>query len=326
MTVWFHDLSLLMLGLIGLVIGTHLVVRGALDLAEHYKLSNVFIGLTILAIGTDLPELIIAIVGSINRLGGTESSGLILGDAIGSSIVQISIVLGIAGLFGFFTLTKKQIKIDGSVMIGSIILLFLVGYDGNITRTEGIFLIIVYLIYYLSLYREEKVNEKIKRAPTVHLFWDIASVIGGMVVVLYTSNIVVENSASLAISLGISQALIGVLIASLGTSLPELSVAIGAAFKEAPGLSIGNLIGSNIFDLLIPIGTGAAISGLVMEKSLLFFDIPALLIISLAVLLFFIRKKGLQKKEAAILIGLYVFYAIIRLAGFMNITGNLTNV
>ncbi len=153
------------------------------------------------------------------------------------------------------------------------------------------------------------------------MFWDVVSVIGGLMIVLYNSNMVVENSASLALSLGISQALIGVLIASIGTSLPELSIAIGAAFKKAPGLSIGNLIGSNIFDLLIPAGAAAVISGLFMGRSLLFFDLPALFIISLIVLLFFIRKKGLQKKEAVILIGLYVFYVIVRLTGFIGVAG-----
>ena len=174
---------------------------------------------------------------------------------------------------------------------------------------------LVYIIYFLFLIREEKTYEK-KRAPAVHLAKDIIYMIAGFGILIIASHLTVNNAVILAESLGIAQSLIGILIIGLGTSLPELAVSLTALRKKEVRLSIGNLIGSNIFDILIALGLGSAIAGFNVSKNLLMFDIVFLFITSVIVLLLFIRKKGLVKKEAAILIAIYIAYVIFKLKGF----------
>jgi len=202
------------------------------------------------------------------------------------------------------------------MLLGSIILLFLIGFDGQITRLEGIVFLLVYVFYLFAIQREEKVHEKVKRAPTMHFMWDILSVIAGLAIVIYSSNIVVGNAVFLAELWGVKQSLIGIIIVGLGTSLPELILSLGAVLKGAPGLSIGNLVGSNIFDILLVLGVGSTISGLSFSRSLLFFDLPFLFILSVITLLFFVFKKGLQKKEAFALVIFYLLYILLKIKGF----------
>lgn len=307
------ELLYLILGLFGLVIGANLIIRGSLNIAEHFKISQLFIGLTILAIGTDLPELSVTITGAIHKLHGIGTSGLIVGNSIGSCFGQIALTLGILGLFGALAISKKKLKRDGLVMIGSVVLLFLVAMDGIITRTEGIIFLFLYAFYFFILVREEKIKEKVRRAPKMYTWWAIISLIAGFAILIYSSDVVVKNAVQLAFSWGVSQSLIGILIVGVGTSLPELAVSFEALRRKAVRLSIGNLIGSNIFDVLIPIGLGSTIAGLNVEKNLLMFDIPFLFFVSLLVVFFFRRKMKLSKKEAMILIMIYVIYVILKI-------------
>lgn len=311
-----QEVFLIILGLTGLWLGTELVIKGAVNIAEYYKLSQVFVGLAILSIGTDLPEIVIAINASIhNALGDADTSGIIIGNAIGSSFSQISIVMGLAGLAGYLTLKKRHLYEDGAVLLGTVLLVILLGFDGKITRLDGIVLIVVYLIYYFRLFHQERIGKKIKKEFSKHIRKDILFLITGIVIVIFTSELVVNNSVVFAENFGIRQSFVGIIIIGLGTSLPELALALNAVRKKASGLSVGNLIGSNIFDLLIPVGMGATISELRIEKKLILFDLPFLFILSFIVLFFFYKKKGLQKIEAVILIGIFVLYAALKIVG-----------
>lgn len=307
-----NELLFLVIGIIGLIIGTYLVIKASLNIAQHYKISTFFIGLTILAIGTDLPELVIDIRGALYRLAGTETSGLIIGETIGTCMGQIALTLGILALFGTLILTKRELKRDGLMMIVSIFLLFLVGFDGIITRLEGFLFVIIYLVYFYNLYREEQVKEKVKRAPPLHPTWDILSLIAGFIILVFCSDLVVVNGIELAVLWGVPQATIGALMLGLGTSLPELTVTLGSMFKGAFRLSVGNLIGSNIFDVLFTVGIASTISGFNVSKNILHFDIPFLLLTSLVVVALFAFTKKIQKREAILLLGLYITYAALR--------------
>jgi cation:H+ antiporter len=306
---------LLILGLVGLWFGAELTIRAALNIAEHYKLSHLFIGLTILALGTDLPELFIDTAGAIQRLAGVETSGLIVGETIGTCFAQIGLVLGIIGLFCTLTITKRQLVRDGFMMVGSVVLLFLVGLDGKISRVDGILFMVVYIFYFLSLFREEKVREKIHRAPKLHPFWAVFSLIVGFALLGYFSNMTVQNGVLVGQIWGISQSLIGIVILGLGTSLPELSVSIAAIRNGATKMAVGNLIGSNIFDMLFTLGFASAISGFVINEALLNFDIPALLGMSLIVLFLFRTRMRLCKKEAIVLLLFFFAYIGFKLSG-----------
>ncbi|MDH3710766.1 MAG: calcium/sodium antiporter [Cyclobacteriaceae bacterium] len=310
------ELLYLIFGLLGLWLGTELVIRGALTIAEHYDLSQVFIGLTILAIGTDLPELMLSIDASLLKLKGVETSGLIVGNALGSCLNQITLVMGIAGIMGYITLSRKSLKQDGLVLLGSIVLFFLVSYDLKISRIEGITLVVVYVIYYLMLLYGEKLPERLKKELPQKIWQNLVFLLGGIVLVIVASDMVINNGLKLAELWGVSQSFIGIVFIAFGTSLPELVLSIGAALKKATGLSVGNIIGSNIFDILIPAGVGATISEIKVEKPVLHFDTPILFVVTAIVLIYFYKKKGLQKKEAVSLVAVYVIYIILKSFGF----------
>ena len=308
-----YEVSLLIFGFFGLWIGSELVISGAKDIANHFKLSNVFIGLTVLAIGTDLPELMVSATGAFSNLQGVEASGLVVGNIIGSCITQILLILGILGTFGYYFISRKQLQREGFTLLGSLILFYLLGMNGELNKGEGIAMILFYLAYILSVGRESlKVVDGKRRKPTLHFEWSLISLAGGLIVVLFSSELVINNSLFLAETLNVSQTFVGLLLIGLGTSLPELAVSITAAFRKAYGLSIGNLLGSNIFDTLFVTGVGATISGLKVSDALLAFDIPFLFVASLLVLFFFARKRGIQRKEAIVLLGTYAFYVVYK--------------
>ncbi len=310
------ELLWLILGLTGLWLGTELVIKGAINIANYYELSQLFVGIAVLAIGTDLPEIVIAVNASFqNVFQGVEASEIIIGNSIGSSFIQISFVLGTVGLFGYLTLTKRHIFEDGVMMLGSILLVILLGFDGKITRVDGGVLVIVYFIYYFSLFHREHVRKKISKRLNKSIRKNILYLLFGVFVVVFTSELVVDNAIIFAEKFDIRQSFVGIIIIGLGTSLPELALSLNAARKKAIGLTVGNLIGSNIFDLLVPVGVGASITEIQFETSLVRFDLPFLFLLSFVVLFFFHKKKGLQKVEAVILIGFFVLYTALKVAG-----------
>jgi cation:H+ antiporter len=309
------EILFLIIGLIGLWLSAELAIKGALNIAEHYKISHLFIGLTVFAIGTDLPEIVVDVTGAVHKLKGTDTSGLIVGETIGTCFGQIALTLGILGLFSTLYLTKKELLRDGLMMVGSIILLFIVSLDGLISRIDGIIFILIYILYFLALYREEKVFDKIKRAPGLNLYWDSLLLISGILLLILSSNLVVVNAVLVAEEFEIKQSLIGIIVVGLGTSLPELTLSIGALRKKAYKLSVGNLIGSNIFDVLITLGIGAAIAEFFVSKNLLQFDIPFLFITSGLVIMFFRNQLKIIRTESLILIGIYAAYFGLKIAG-----------
>ncbi|MFT7620002.1 MAG: cation:H+ antiporter [Planctomycetota bacterium] len=307
------DLIVLIASLAGLWWGTELSVRAALRIAESRGLSQAFVGMTVLAIGTDVPEMVMAIVAAVGRLQGVEASGLVLGSAIGSCMGQIAMVLGVAGLSGYLTLGAKRVWADGTMVLGSIIVFALVCLDGEVSRVEGGILLTSYVVYFISLIRRERAPapKSERRIPCLKDFGKCAV---GLVLVTGFSHACIRSALALAESWDLGQTLIGVLIVGLGTSLPELALSLGAVRRKAGALSVGNILGSNVFDMLVPPGAAALIAGINADiPGLLNFDIPALTFVSVAALVFFLRKRGLQKLEAWTLLFLYITYVTARI-------------
>ena len=311
---------LILIGLVGLWLGTKWIINGATGIAKRFNLSHSFVGLAILAVGTDLPEVFVSLKASFLHLKGIESSGIITGNAIGSSISQITFILGIAGLFLNFTMTKKDLWRDGIALLSSMILLFVFGIDEIITRLEGAILLFVYLLYYIILLKSKKVSTgsdsggKDYSNFALTLFF-----LFGFSVLIFSSHLVVENAMKMAEKWGVAQSFIGIAIVGLGTSLPELAVSIAAAIRKSAGMSVGNVIGSNIFDGLIPIGLGGTISTVNMEHNLINFDLPFLLGVTLLVLFFLKTERGISKPEGITLIALYFSYLAIKMIFFEGI-------
>lgn len=303
-----QDVALILLGLILLWGGTNLVIDGAVRLARHFGMSEILIGLTILAVGSDLPETVVAVHAAFLQLSGTDTSALIVGNAIGSAFANIGLVLGIAGLVTYLTLSGRFIFVHGGMLLLSVIILFFAGQDGVVSRIEGGMLATAFVIYMVVAFqtRRDHTEKIVQEKGNIFYFW--SSLIAGLIVVYVGSELTIVSASGLAERFGVSQSLIGIAIVGAGTSLPELSISVAAALRKQGGLSVGNIIGSNIYDALIPIGVAAVIVPVNFDRSLLWFDLPALLALSLLTLVFFKRKRGLQRPEAAVLVLAYLAY------------------
>lgn len=324
-------LIFLIIGIVGLYFGSGYVVEGAKNIAKKLKISYVLIGLTIISIGTSIPEIMTNLFAGLKIRQGIEAAGIAVGTNIGSDIIQITFILGFTALFGTMYATKRLLKIDGLMVLFSIIAVFLVGITGyNVNFFEGAVLLIIYLAYLGYIINHEKVIGKvmyeINNKDNNHkkgYSKNILLMIFGIAILIFASDLVVGSALKLAEVWGVAQSFIGVMIIGVGTGLPELSTAIRAIFKKAGGISIGTLIGSNITDpmLSLPIGAMAAGSiGLNFDKNLLFFDIPFWFIASIIALLLFRRNMKIGKKdkrEGLALIGLYILFVFLKLKFFL---------
>ena len=307
------DFVYLILGITGLLVGTELTIGGALAIARKHHLSELFVGLIVLSIGSDLPEIAVALDAGMKTFMGQDASGVIVGSAIGSVIAQIGFVLGLAGMLTYLTLPRRFIYRHGAVLLGATVLLFLVAYDGEISQVEGLTLITFYVVYLIVLLSREKVPVEAQATVTEEASWPWTRLVAGLLVVIGCSELTVSSVVRLAYAFNINEAVISVLIIGLGTSLPELSISLAAILKKKVHLSVGNIIGSNIFDTLVPISAAALITPVYFSREILLFDLPYAFILTLAVLYFFAHKRGLQKTESTVVISFYIAYVLIKL-------------
>jgi len=312
------QILIFLVGLIGLWLGSGLVVKAAKRLAEALKISDLVIGLTIVSIGTSLPEIATTVsVGLSNRLG-IEASGIGLGDILGSNFANITFVLGIAGLFATFYIQKKALRREGISMLGAILILFFTFLDSKVTQQEGLILIFIYIFYLFYLCRQEQAFVKFKKKENKSsLLVDVFFIIIGVIVVAYSAHFVVDNGVIIARLFGLKEFIIGLFI-GLGTSLPELSVSIRALTKGAGSLSLGNILGSGITNALLAMGAGAVISDFTVSRNILFFDFPVLFLTTALVLILLNRNLNLGRKESILLLGVYAAYLFTRIFFFSN--------
>ncbi len=309
------ELLFLVAGVVLLWLSAELLIWALQIISERHKISETFMGLSILSIGTSFPEIGTHIISSIKIVQGTETSGVAVGANIGSNIVQITLILGLSSLFMHVYAPKGFLKRDYAFMMGSITLLFLMSLNGYISRIEGVLLVALYLAYLRKIGKTEHFGQKIRATKmyekhlAVYYFFSIL----GLVSLLFAANMVVENALVLSGLWHVEGSLIGALMIGFGTAMPEFAIAVTALSRKLTGMSVGVLIGSNITNPLFGIGIGAAISGYSIDKSILFIDIPVWFFVSCVVLIFFIREGHIEKKEAFLMLLLYLTYVFIRL-------------
>lgn len=297
------NIVFIIIGFIFLIKGADLLVEGSSNIARKFKISDFVIGLTIIAVGTSLPELVVSVQ---SVLKGYDN--LLLGNIIGSCIYNLLFILGIISII-------KPIKInvkENSNIILMLISILIVGLLGNIYEKiifgEGIMLILMFVIFILTTLSEKREESKIESKPIIK---SIVFLIMGIILLKYGGDFVVDNASDIARMFDISEKVIGVTIVALGTSLPELVTSIIAVRKNKEELAVGNIIGSNIFNILLVLGITSTIKPINFaseyNQDLIFLAIMTLLIIISC-----LRNKNeeINRKEGIILIIMFIIYNI----------------
>lgn len=283
-------------------------------------MSEGFIGMTVLALGTSFPEITISVMGALQKLSGQDTSGIVVGNAIGASMNQLILIIAISGLLKTIHFKKNTVFFDATFTIAVVIAFYVVSRDAYISQTEGILFVFSYLLYLAILSRKnflESIVSRIKGKLVKRKLRlkDFLQLILGLVIIAKSSEIVLSNGVLLASQFGVSEATIGILLLGFGASLPELVVAINAAVKGASALSFGNLIGGTVVNIAVAMGLGAAIGGWAVERSLVQFDIPYLLFSAVIVILFIATRNKLDRKESILLFSLYLVYIFLKMMG-----------
>lgn len=304
----------LVCGLAGLWAGSDLLIRGAISVSDRYDMSDAVIGMLILAIGTDLPELFVAFDASFRNLAGEDLSGIVIGTAIGSSIGQFGLVMGAGGFIGFAPRPVRLILRNSVFLIGGLLALAAFCIDGLVSRVEGYLLCGIYCAYVLTLVSWKTANtEQVTGAHIAPISHAFALIIAGLALLLFAAELTVVSARDFADLFGFSNLSVSAIIIGMGSSLPELSVCIVALLKGRGGLSVGNMMGSNVLDSILVPGVGAAISPLVVPVTVLWLDLPVLALLTVLVLGFlYVSPRGLRKIEACILLAIYFGYATVR--------------
>ena len=248
------ELFLLALGFSMLVKGADWFVDGTSGMARKLGIPQLVVGLTIVAMGTSTPEAAVSITAALKN-----NAGIAIGNVIGSNILNILIILGVTAVITTVAIQKSTLYVEIPYMLVVTIVLILMGLDGKVSRIEGILLWGMFLVYLAYLYYLAKKGKEEKEEVEESIWKLIVSAILGGAIVVWGSDITVDAATKIAQILGMSERFIGLTIVALGTSLPELVTSVTAARKGNADIAIGNIVGSNIFNILFVIGTAALI-------------------------------------------------------------------
>lgn len=306
------DIIYLLLGFIIIIKGSDMLVDGSVNLAKFLKIPTLVIGLTIVAIATGVPEIAISISSSLKG-----SNGLLLGNLLGSNIFNILFILGLIAIIKPLYIKKEIILKNYAFALLSCLVLFIISYDiyfgdslvNLITRTEGILLLCFAGIFLYSTVLEATLDKNIKVEKGKFSFKDILYIVVGIALIGLSAEVIVNSAVNISKWLGIGEDLIGLTIIAVGTNLPELVTSIVAVRKGEVDIAIGNLVGTNIYNIFLILGLAATINPIVISSNA-FIDIIVLAITSFIVYIFIQHKKDINRKEGIIMILLYIIYIV----------------
>ncbi|MDR5682560.1 MAG: calcium/sodium antiporter [Armatimonadota bacterium] len=311
--------ALFVAGLVALVAGAEALVRGASRLAGAVGVSPLVIGLTVVAYGTSAPELAISLQAAL-----TGKAGLSVGNIVGSNIFNILFILGLSALITPLRVDQQLVWLDVPVMIGVSVVLFVMGLDGVVGRWEGAVLVagvVAYTAFQIRASRRESehVREEYEKEfghppPAVPATWLRNGLLcaAGLALLTVGSRWLVDGAVAIARSVGVSELVIGLTIVAAGTSLPEVATSIVAALRKERDIAVGNLVGSNIFNVLSVAGATALVApaGLAIPEGALRFDMPVMVAVAVACLPIFARGHRIDRWEGGLFFGYYVAYAL----------------
>lgn len=295
-----------------------IVIKKAIQLAEHYKLSGTFIALTVLSIGTSIPEIMTHIIGSVEIVKDPSLmntlSGLLIGTNIGSDIFQQNFILAVIGLLGAVVVIKKNLNIEMGILIGAAVLVWIFSLGGFISRWEGLILVTAYVGYLIYL-KTNKISEEfdaVNRLSKKGVVWSMVLIAISFVIMGFVTEEVLQASTTLVQILPISASFFGVILLGIASALPELTTSLIAVFKKKKDISAGILIGSNITNPLLGIGLGAMISSYTIPNVVVFYDLPVKIATGILIYYFLWKSEELNKRESLILISLFIAYLVLR--------------
>ena len=303
---------LLLVGFFFLIKGSDLFVDGASSIASILKVPTIIVGLTIVAFGTSAPEAAVSITSSL-----TGNNAMAVSNVIGSNLFNILMVIGIAALLGDLLMEKSVLEKDLPFLVAVTVLFAVFIFIGwNITSLEGIILLLILVGYIIYLIRSAKKSgemDVVEKSPLSGVKSIIYIVIGLAGIVL-GGDLVVNSASDIAMALGMSETLVGLTIVAIGTSLPELVTSLTALKKGENQMVIGNVIGSNIFNILFVLGASSAISSIPLDSSMLI-DVVFMIFVTILCFIFGKTQDKYDKKEGIILVVLFIIYmafAILR--------------
>lgn len=302
---------LFLIGLAGLFIGGELLVRGAVGVARRLHVPPLVIGLTIVGFGTSTPELLVSLQAA---LSGAPS--LAVGNVIGSNIANILLILGLSAIIAAVPMRFADLRRDFAAMIGSTLLLWLMIAGGMVARIEGAILVAALVLYlWLSLKDTAGSAPPETDAAPAPLWKSIAIAVAGLLVLMGGARLLVDSATEIARAFGVSEAVIGLTIVAVGTSLPELATAIIAALRRHPEIAVGNIVGSNIFNVLGILGVTALVTPIPVEPRFAGLDMSIAVAAALAMLTFAVLPGRVGRIGGAALLASYAGYVGLTAAG-----------
>lgn len=306
---------LLIIGFVLLIKGADFFVDGASGIAHLMRISPLLVGLTIVAFGTSAPEATVSIIAAV---GG--SSDISIGNIVGSNILNSSLIVGVAAFLYPLKVETQTIKkeIPFTLLSGGVLLILmsdivLRGLGNHLDRSDGLILLVflsIFLYYVFEVAKNNREQTHRDVEPSGESWGkSLLFMLGGLVGILFGGNMVVTNATTIAYSLGMSEALVGLTVIAIGTSLPELVTSITAALKKQSEIALGNIVGSNIFNILFVLGITSTISPLAVNDKV-FADVFVMLILTVLLLIFSRTNFKIGKREGIVLVIAYILYLV----------------
>lgn len=299
------DYIYIVVGLIGLFFGGEALVRGSVGIAKRLGMSSLLIGLTVVGFGTSTPELLVSVQAAL-----ADVPAIAIGNIVGSNIANILLIGGLTCLVWPIRVSGATLKRDAGVMIAAATVLVPIFMTGQMGRLTGFLLLAGLIGYLVWAYlqpgdaAEEDVDGAVPKSIPVSVLW----VVGGLVVLIFGARFLVTGATNIARDFGLSEAFIGLTIVAVGTSLPELATSIIAAFRKQSEIAIGNIVGSNIFNVLGILGVTALIAPIPVEGRFLTFDLPIMIAASVLFTVLLLTRSTVGRALGVGLLVLYVVY------------------
>jgi cation:H+ antiporter len=290
------------LGLVMLFVGGEGLVRGASAVARHFHLSPMLIGLTIVGFGTSAPELLVSLQAALE--GRPE---IALGNVVGSNIANILLILGVSAVIAPLVIPARRLWRDLAFMLGATFIFWAMLYTGEITRLFGAILFAGLLVFLWVAFRFGKIEPEPDQ-PEENQLKAWAFTIGGLIVLVIGARLLVDNAVLIAQTFGVSEAVIGLTIVAVGTSLPELATSVIAAFRKHTEIAVGNVVGSNIFNIFSIIGITALVTPIPADARFATLDMPLAAAVAVGLAVLAVTLNGLPRIAGVALLAIYGGY------------------